>query len=301
MGWAALWEEPRGRDIYQQGRIAYQTDGNETLLATFTYDPNGVPESVVVGTDPTSTSARYYYVYDGHGDVVALSDANGNVVASYGYDAFGALTSISESFTNGWTNPYRCDGETGLYWMSVRAARVESGAGILYPGGCDSGAITDRVLARQSLCRRCSSRSPKRGSQQMAGLRANEHRDGEKRAAHCGVADFMVVGDYGVERACTIRILLFDAFQRWAASARAICADERCCRGIAPPAADTGAAAPEYPPPGGRMVRASGCLGDARGGGDHLWRERGRRMEHGPDRRRAVVHDAGVRAAALPY
>ena len=94
------------------------------MLATFTYDSMGVPVSVQVGSDPNS-SPRYYYVYNGHGDVVALVDANGNTAASYSYDAFGALTSFSENFggTTTWTNPYRhderddvrYDGETGLY------------------------------------------------------------------------------------------------------------------------------------------------------------------------------------------
>lgn len=100
------------------------------MLATFTYDSTGVPVSVQVGSDP-NTSPRYYYVYNGHGDVVALVDAQGNSVASYSYDAFGQLTAFSENFggTTTWTNPYRYDGrdgvrydgETGLYWMSVRA------------------------------------------------------------------------------------------------------------------------------------------------------------------------------------
>ncbi len=60
---------------------------------------------------------------------MALTDGSGNVVASYSYDAFGVVTSSSESFPNGWSNPYRYDGgegvrydaETGLYWMRVRA------------------------------------------------------------------------------------------------------------------------------------------------------------------------------------
>jgi len=83
-----------------------------------------------LGSNPNSTP-RYYYVYNGHGDVVALVDASGNPVASYSYDAFGQLTAASENFggTTTWTNPYRYDGrdgvrydgETGLYWMSVRA------------------------------------------------------------------------------------------------------------------------------------------------------------------------------------
>ena len=58
-------------------------------------------------------------------------DAQGNVAASYAYDAFGQLTAFRENFGGAttWTNPYRYDGrdgvrydgETGLYWMSVRA------------------------------------------------------------------------------------------------------------------------------------------------------------------------------------
>ncbi len=80
-----------------------------TVLATFTYDSMGVPVSVQVGSDPNA-SPRYYYVYNGHGDVVALVDA------SYSYDAFGQLTSFSENFGSGvtWTNPYRYDGRDGV-------------------------------------------------------------------------------------------------------------------------------------------------------------------------------------------
>lgn len=117
-------------DVYVLGRLAYETDQNGTVLATFTYNSVGVPVSVQVGSDP-NTSPRYYYVYNGHGDVVALVDAQGNSVASYNYDAFGQLTSASENFGGNttWTNPYRYDGqdgvrydgETTLYWMSVRA------------------------------------------------------------------------------------------------------------------------------------------------------------------------------------
>lgn len=115
-------------DSYQLGRLAYETDGTGTMLASFTYDGEGTPTSVTVGSDPT-TAPRYYYVYNGHGDVVALTDSGGNVVASYAYDVFGALTVDTESFANGWHNPYLYDGkdrarydvETGLYWLSVRA------------------------------------------------------------------------------------------------------------------------------------------------------------------------------------
>jgi YD repeat-containing protein len=98
------------KDVYQGGRVAYQTDGANTLLATFAYDDSGVPTSVQVGSDPT-TAPRYYYVYDTHGNVVALVDANGNAVSNYSYDAFGAVQTDTDNFGNGWRNPYLYDGK----------------------------------------------------------------------------------------------------------------------------------------------------------------------------------------------
>jgi RHS repeat-associated protein len=114
-------------DVYQLGHLAYQTDATGATLATFTYDASNVPTSVTVGSG--SAAPRFYYVYNGHGDVVNLTDASGTVVASYAYDEFGVLTSSSETLPNGWTNPYRydgrdgvrSDGETGRSWMAVRA------------------------------------------------------------------------------------------------------------------------------------------------------------------------------------
>ncbi len=117
-------------DYYQLGQLAYQTNGAGTLLASYTYDQAGAPESVQVGSDPT-TAPRYYYVYDARGDVVNLTDASGVSVADYSYDTWGALTNSSETIpnANGWVNPYRYDGRdgvrsdvaTGLDWMAVRA------------------------------------------------------------------------------------------------------------------------------------------------------------------------------------
>ncbi len=83
-------------DYYQLGQLAYQTNGAGTLLASYTYDQAGAPESVQVGSDPT-TAPRYYYVYDARGDVVNLTDASGVSVADYSYDTWGALTNSSES------------------------------------------------------------------------------------------------------------------------------------------------------------------------------------------------------------
>jgi len=89
---------------------------------------------VQVGSDPT-TAPRYYDVYNTHGDVVALVDSNGNAVSSYSNDAFGAVLTDTDNFSNGWRNPYlydgkddvRYDAETGLNWMSVRAYDPSTG------------------------------------------------------------------------------------------------------------------------------------------------------------------------------
>ena len=45
----------------------------------------------------TNVLTRYWYVLNGHGDVVALTDSTGRVVDSYQYDSGGVLTGSSES------------------------------------------------------------------------------------------------------------------------------------------------------------------------------------------------------------
>jgi len=79
---------------------------------------------------------RYYYHFDGLGSVVALSDDNGNIVESYQYDPFGAVTiydagdqAVSES---AYDNPYRFtarrfDNETSLYYYRARMYDPEIG------------------------------------------------------------------------------------------------------------------------------------------------------------------------------
>ncbi|MBB6177498.1 YD repeat-containing protein [Anoxybacillus tengchongensis] len=64
--------------------------------------------------------ATYFYHYNAHGDVIALTDAQGNVVARYEYDTWGQLLSQSGEMAD--ENPYRYagyqyDNETGLYYL----------------------------------------------------------------------------------------------------------------------------------------------------------------------------------------
>ncbi len=57
------------------------------------------------------TAARYWYVLDGHANVVALTDSAGNVVDSYSYDAWGKPLSVNKQVGQ----PYRYAG----YWYDT--------------------------------------------------------------------------------------------------------------------------------------------------------------------------------------
>ncbi|MCX7570491.1 hypothetical protein OS242_11010 [Tumebacillus sp. DT12] len=66
----------------------------------------------------------YYPLYNGHGDIVQLTNAAGDVVAWYQYDAWGNMTSHSDD-TDWAKNPYRYSGyryddATGLYYLNAR-------------------------------------------------------------------------------------------------------------------------------------------------------------------------------------
>ncbi|MFD4706725.1 RHS repeat domain-containing protein [Gottfriedia sp. NPDC058432] len=67
---------------------------------------------------------KYFYHYNAHGDVIALTDKNGQVVASYEYDAWGnPLKTEEDTVVN--DNPYRYAGyqydeDTGFYYLIAR-------------------------------------------------------------------------------------------------------------------------------------------------------------------------------------
>jgi RHS repeat-associated protein len=68
-----------------------------------------------------TASKDYYYLYNGHGDVVQMVDTSGAVVNSYAYDVWGNITSQKEETSN----PFKYTGEvydeeTGLYYLRAR-------------------------------------------------------------------------------------------------------------------------------------------------------------------------------------
>jgi len=91
---------------------------SETTGGTTTYyvrDNGGRLVGERIGTN------SYYYLFDGLGSVVALTDSTGAAVDTYSYDPYGNVTSSTGSVANPWqyTGGYR-DSETGLVKLGQR-------------------------------------------------------------------------------------------------------------------------------------------------------------------------------------
>jgi RHS repeat-associated protein len=130
---------------------------------------------------------RSYYLFDGLGSVVALTNASGSVTNSYTYDPFGVTTETKALLTNVF-NPWRYTGQyqdvsTGLYKIGARYYQPELGrwtqpdpsgqdanayayvggnpvnfddpSGLCFAGvfgeGCDIAAVVSQFLSGESL------------------------------------------------------------------------------------------------------------------------------------------------------
>ncbi|WP_322905762.1 RHS repeat-associated core domain-containing protein [Paenibacillus campi] len=63
----------------------------------------------------------YYYLYNGHGDVVQMVSTDGSVVNSYQYDEWGNVTQQNETVANELKYAGETyDAETGLYYLKAR-------------------------------------------------------------------------------------------------------------------------------------------------------------------------------------
>ena len=105
--------------------IIEQTDGTTTLY--FFYDSVGE----IVGFK--YNDSNYLYVKNSMGDIVGIADAAGNLIASYTYDAWGKVTSVTGSNTAiGELNPFRYrsyyyDSDIQLYYLQSRYYDPEIG------------------------------------------------------------------------------------------------------------------------------------------------------------------------------
>lgn len=97
------------------GIIISQTDGESTWC--FQYDTNGTPLGFVLN------GTQYFYITNQMGDVLAITDTEGNIVGNYEYDAWGGVTLADTDIAK--QNPlryrgYYYDNETGYYYLQSR-------------------------------------------------------------------------------------------------------------------------------------------------------------------------------------
>ena len=97
------------------GVILSQTDGTNTWY--FQYDTNGTPLGFVLN------GTQYFYLTNQMGDVLAITDTNGDIVGNYEYDAWGKVLTADTDIAK--QNPlryrgYYYDNETGYYYLQSR-------------------------------------------------------------------------------------------------------------------------------------------------------------------------------------
>jgi RHS repeat-associated protein len=102
----------------QQGRVISESDGSAQTQANYVWGH----DRVFVKLDKSGgTEKQYYYLYNGHGDVIEIVDSNGTSVNSYQYDEWGNIKQQVE----GTKNPFKYAGEvydeeSGLYYLRAR-------------------------------------------------------------------------------------------------------------------------------------------------------------------------------------
>ena len=119
---------------YAGGKLLRETwtQAGTTYVLDFLYDQNGRPYALKY-TAGAAAAVTYYYVLNLQGDVIRLVDSTGATVASYDYDPWGKLLSVTDAGGNAITstthianiNPlryrgYYYDSEIGFYYLQSR-------------------------------------------------------------------------------------------------------------------------------------------------------------------------------------
>lgn len=93
--------------------LTAETTGSSSTY--YTREPNGTL------TEERLPSGNYYYLTDGLGSVVGLTDSNGTVVDTYKYEPYGSIASSTGTVVNPWRwEGYYFDSSTGLYKVGER-------------------------------------------------------------------------------------------------------------------------------------------------------------------------------------
>jgi len=118
----------RDGDLAQMAAMTATLNGDGSIKSTgsytdtYVYTDSGQPLELL--RQRGTTTSRYWYVLDGRGNVVALTDINGAVVDRYAYDPWGE--GLPEGTNETIAQPLRYAGywwdkELGWYWVNVRS------------------------------------------------------------------------------------------------------------------------------------------------------------------------------------
>ncbi|OKP90885.1 hypothetical protein A3844_03235 [Paenibacillus helianthi] len=109
-----------------QTQVNYNFQGQviteeKIVSGVYTEQANFVRGDRVLVKKDKKASKDYYYLYNGHGDVVQMVDTSGAVVNNYTYDEWGNITSQVEGTSNSFKYTGEVyDAETGLYYLCAR-------------------------------------------------------------------------------------------------------------------------------------------------------------------------------------
>ncbi|MBM5720674.1 hypothetical protein D8X92_08125 [Listeria ivanovii] len=106
--------------------VLYETDGDGKAIRQYVYSDSGVRLAMKMN------GKTLYYHYNAHGDVVALTDEAGKVIAEYAYDAWGNVLKSEATTEEAKANPYgyagyTYDKEIEQYYLMARYYEPEQG------------------------------------------------------------------------------------------------------------------------------------------------------------------------------
>ncbi len=106
--------------------VLYETDGVGTVQRQYVYSDSNIRMAMKIGTKTV------FYHYNVHGDVTALTNESGDIVAEYSYDAWGNVLQANEITGEAKQNPfgyagYMYDKEIGMYYLIARYYEPEQG------------------------------------------------------------------------------------------------------------------------------------------------------------------------------
>lgn len=117
--------------LYQDGLLVQETRGE--MILDYSYDENGRIRMGAYRKTASATPGYFYYALNSRGDVIGIYESDGDLYAEYTYDAWGNITSITNSSGDSIANyenmatrqPFRYRGyyydtESGFYYVSSR-------------------------------------------------------------------------------------------------------------------------------------------------------------------------------------